>query len=65
MSSLELLIKKFEEHAVEFAERQKELKKKWLLQNKGKRMPDHYIDDFNLSEALCTICKEIEQLKNK
>jgi len=55
------LVNVFHKHSLEFQDNQKEIKRVYL-DNYGKEDTNEY---FDISSALCLMCKEIQKLKDK
>lgn len=65
--SLEFLVQKFEEDAVLFDNEKDEAFERWMKCNAGLGIPipDHFLDPFNLAEALKVICKELLHIRTE
>jgi hypothetical protein len=61
--TIENLIETFAKHAEEFEEIQNEHRKRFMRCDPCEELPNHLKDNvFNLSRALCVICKEIKRI---
>lgn len=63
--SIEALIAIFSEHARKYREQEDFSNRQWLNHFVGQELPDHMVNSFNLSQALCVICCEIQELKER
>lgn len=63
--TIENLEKTFKEHAEKNIKNYEKDIESFKIKYPSEKLPDHYIDYFNISEALHVICKEINQLKEK
>jgi hypothetical protein len=62
--NLETLKEEFFQHAVISEELQKFNREKYKISYPDDEIPEYLLETFNLSEALCLMCKEILELKN-
>jgi len=65
MYTLDYLIETFTGHAVEHIKSQNTFRIQWCEENPGQPIPKHLMDDFNLPEALASICMEIKDFIEK
>lgn len=65
MESLEGLMVKFQEHAIQADKSEKEWIEHHKANNPGVPLPDHLADGFNLPRALGLMCKAIMELRDE
>lgn len=63
--TIEQLEKTFKEHAEKNIRNHEKDEESFKTKYPGEKLPDHYVNYFNISEALHVICREINQLKYK
>ena len=65
MYEIESLIKTFSEHAVSAEEIRRKMLEEFKINYPDEPIPDHMKDGFSLPTALCRMCEEIRNLKEK
>lgn len=65
MYSLDYLIETFMGHTEQSRKQQIRDKIKFYEENPGEPLPKHMVNDFNLPEALASICTEIKYIRDR
>ena len=63
MYSIEEMIETFTKHSAIHKEKWEYTKNKWVEDHPDEVIPEFYLDEFSLPDALLHICKEIQSLK--